>query len=117
MTLEQAINIKNCDIDITTGEKITHSEIYTRAINLLGGLDAVIPHIPFSIEEIKIALEHYDEHLNTLPLRTWDFASNSLRRCFNKVGVTVIPISQCVCTLKQAARQWAEREATKANGC
>lgn len=113
MTLEQAINIRNCDVDIATGKKITHEEIYTRAINLLGGLDAVIPHIPFSIAKIKTALDDHDEHLNTLPLRTWDFASNFLRRRFNQVGVTVIPISQCVCTLKQAALQWAEREVTK----
>ena len=110
MTLEQAINIKNCDIDITTGEKVTHSEIYTRAINLLGGLDAVIPHIPFSIEKIKTALDNHDEYLNTLPLRTWDFAGLSLKRSFSQVGVTVIPISQCVCTLKEAALQWAKRE-------
>lgn len=110
MTLEQAINIKNCDIDITTGEKLTHSEIYTRAINLLGGLDAVIPCIPFTVTEVREALDHHDKYLNTLPLRTWDFAANSIKGKLFRVGVTVSSLSQCVCILKEAARQWAERE-------
>ncbi len=110
MTLEQVINIRNCDIDITTGEKLTHSEIYTRAINLFGGLDQVIPLIPFTIEEIKTALDNHDEYLNTLPLRTWDYAANSIKGKLFRVGVTVSSLSQCVCILKEAARQWAERE-------
>lgn len=110
MTLEQAINIHKCDIDITTGERLTHSEIYTRAINLLGGLDKVIPLVPFTLEQIKTALANHDEYLNTLPLRTWDFASQSVRGRLVRVGVTIFSLSQCVCILKEAARQWAERE-------
>ena len=110
MTLEQAINIKNCDIDITTGEKITHREIYTRAINLLGGLDRVIPLVPFTLEQIKTALANHDEYLNTLPLKTWDFASHNVKGCLIRAGVTTLSLSQCVCILKEAARQWAERE-------
>lgn len=110
MTLEQAINIRNCDIDITTGEQLTHSEIYTRAINLLGGLDAVIPLIPFSLEKIKTALENHDEYLNTLRLTTWDFGGISVKDKLYHVGVNIISRSQLVCILKEAARQWAERE-------
>ena len=75
MTFNEAINIKNANIDIATGITLTHSEVYTRAINTCGGLDAVIPYIPFSLEKIQNALEHHDEHLNTLPLKTWDFAA------------------------------------------
>lgn len=113
MTLEQAINIKNCDIDITTGERITHSEIYTRAINLLGGLDAVIPLIPFSLEKIQTALTNHDEYLNTLRLATWDSAGWLVKGHLYKAGVNISSPSQYVCILKEAARQWAEREVTK----
>ena len=110
-TFSEAINIKNADIDRITGERISHKEIYTRAINICGGLDAVIPYIPFSLEAIKEALEHHDEHLNTLPLKTWDFASERVKGlCHCKAQVNYMSVSQGVCLLKEAARQWAERD-------
>lgn len=121
-TFSQAINIKNANIDITTGETLTHREIYTKAINLLGGLDAVIPYIPFTLEEIQEALKS-DEHLNNLPIRRWDSASgfqggqhgsvtfvgHGVWNLYRKVGITSASCSQGVCLLKEAARQWAER--------
>ena len=123
-TFSEAINIKNADIDRTTGEKISHREIYTRAINLLGGLDDVIPYIPFGLEEIKEALKQ-DEYLNNLSMDKWDYASGF--RCgrqgsvifigggvwnlYRKAGINAASNAQGVCLLKEAARQWAEREA------
>jgi hypothetical protein len=110
-SFDEAINIRCADIDITTGERISHSEKYTRAINLLGGLDAVIPLIPFSRTQIQAALANHDEHLNTLPLKTWDFKVPFVKTlCYRKAGINCMSLSQGVCLLKEAARQWAERE-------
>ena len=109
-TFSEAINIKCADIDRTTGEKISHEAIYTRAINLIGGLDAVIPYIPFKLEEIQNALNNHDKHLNTLRLRTWDFGSELIKGvCNRKAGINYMSISEGVCLLKEAARQWATR--------
>ena len=110
-TFSEAINIKNANIDVITGEKVPHREIYTRAINACGGLDKVIPYIPFPLEDIQNALASYDEYLNTLPLKTWDFASERVKDlCYRKAGITYMSLSQGVCLLNEAARQWAERE-------
>ena len=126
MTFSEAINIKNANIDTTTGETISHEEIYTRAINLLGGLDAVIPHIPFSLEAIQKALKT-DKYLNNLSLSEWDYASgfvsgrqgsmifvgSRLWDLYRKAGITAASCSQGVCLLKEAARQWAVRDNEK----
>ena len=108
---DEAINIKNADIDITTGERITHEEIYTRAINLLGGLDAIIPYMPFKLEKIQKALENGDKHLNTLPLHIWDFSADAYIKdlMYRKANITYSSVSERVCLLKEAARQWAKR--------
>ena len=109
-TFSEAINIQCADIDRTTGEKIAHEVIYTRAINLLGGLDAVIPYIPFKLEEIQKALENHDKYLNTLKLNIWDYASEIIKGvCYRKANINYMSVSQGVCLLKTAARQWAER--------
>lgn len=120
-SFSEAINIRNANIDTITGEKISHNEIYARAINLLGGLDAVIPYIPFTLEQIQKALKT-DEHLNNLPMRKWDLASGFMCRgsdvrhvgggvwvLYRKAGINAASCSQGVCLLKEAARQWAER--------
>jgi hypothetical protein len=109
-TFSEAINIKNANIDTNTGEVVSHKDIYTRAINACGGLDAVIPYIPFTLDKIQNALEHHDEHLNTLRLSTWDSGSERVKDlCYRKAGITYMSVSQGVCLLKEAARQWAER--------
>ena len=120
-SFDEAINIRYANIDETTGETISHSEKYTRAINLLGGLDAIIPLIPFSRGEIKRALET-DEHLNNLNMERWDRASGFICRggtcmvvgggiwdLYRKAGISSASNSQGVSLLKEAARQWAER--------
>lgn len=121
-SFDEAINIRYANIDKTTGETISHSEKYTRAINLLGGLDAIIPLIPFTRGEIKRALET-DEHLNNLDMKRWDRASGficsggtcmvvsgGIWDLYRKAGISSASNSQGVCLLKEAARQWAERE-------
>lgn len=95
---------------ITKRETLTHKEVYERAINALGGLDAIIPYIPFTLKEIQTALANHDEYLNTLPLRHWDYASNNIKGlCYRKANINCMSLSQGVCLLKEAARQWAER--------
>lgn len=124
MTLFERINVKMGNVDRTTGEELTHEEVYTRAINALGGLYAVIPYIPFSLERIKNAFKEGDKDLNTLPLRTWDEASgyfqslqgkmlprtlkyNSIWELYRKNGINSASCAQGVCILKETARQWA----------
>ena len=118
-TFSEAINIHCANIDRTTGEKLTHEEIYTRAIELLGGLDAVIPYIPFSLEEIQEAIKE-DEHLNNLSMKKWDrasgfisdrqsnviFVGGGLWNLYRKAGINAASCAQGVCVLKEAARQW-----------
>lgn len=113
MTFTEALNLKNCNIDIATGKSISHEEIYTRAINACGGLDAIIPLIPFSLESIQQALANGDEYLNTLSLITWSSEHNIRGLCYRKMKINCMSLSQGVCLLKEAARQWALRETEK----
>jgi len=74
MTLKEAIDVKCCDIDVKTGERLSHSEIYGRAIKLVGGLDAVARFVPFSVKELRKKIKE-DPNLNNTPLVAWDKAS------------------------------------------
>ena len=126
MTFSEFIGIKCVDLDIETGEKMEHRAIYQRAVERFGGLKAIKPLIPFSLEQIKKALESGDEYLNTLPTREWDSASGFYCKGANctpqfrkpiwnlywRHGVTSASNAQGVCLLKEAARMWAE-ETTK----
>lgn len=121
MTLKEAIGVKNANIDVKTGRKLEHSEIYGRAIDLLGGVDAVWQYVPFSLEEIKAALPK-DKHLNNLSMREWDMASGFICRgadcrpvgggiwaLYRKAGINCASNSDGVCILKECARLMAER--------
>ena len=123
MTFEEFIGIKNADIDIETGKQMKHQYIYRRAIMRFGGLKAIEPFIPFSLEEIKKALAKGDEHLNTLDMRKWDNASgfycqgsecriipSPIWNLYRQHHVTSVSCSQSVCLLKEAARWLAERK-------
>ena len=124
MTFSEFIGIKCADLDIETGEKMEHRAIYQRAVERFGGLEAIKPLIPFGLEEIKKAITNGDEHLNTLPIKEWDFASGFVtykgecKPMFNapmwklywEHGVTSASNAQGVCLLKEAARMWAEEE-------
>ena len=125
MTFNEAINIHFANVDRTTGETISHREKFTRAINLLGGLDMVIPYIPFTLERIQRALKE-DENLNNLSIHMWNLAAGfkwetthgdnhyvpinvGIWHLYRKADITSASCSDGVCLLKEAARQWAER--------
>lgn len=106
MDFKTAIRVHKCDIDMDTGEKLSHSEIYGRMIEKLGGVDAVFAYVPFSTEKIKKALQS-DTHLNNLPIATWDTAAIWLRNPLLRSGITCFSEAECVCTLKECARRKA----------
>lgn len=121
-SLGEAINIKMADIDRDTGEKLSHEEVYTRAINVLGGLDEVLKYVPFTLEELTKAYQK-DPHFNNLSMKKWDEASGFICRGSSCIptktgiwnlylshGINCISCAQGVCILKEAARQWVNRE-------
>ena len=121
MTLKEAVGVNAFCIDNETGERVEHRELYSRIIELLGGLDAVIPFIPFSRFAIKDMLQK-DEHMN-FRMDLWDRASGfncrfadcyyiggGITRLYAKAKITEFSCSDGVCILKEAARQWADRE-------
>lgn len=126
MTIHEAIGV-HIDVDIETGQKLSHSEIYGRAIEYLGGLAEVAAYIPFPLEVIK---EKYaeDPNLNNLPLREWDWAAGfdtrttyahrQIQECrfvgtgiwalYGRNKITSASCSDGVCILKEAARRLVE---------
>lgn len=121
MTLKEAIGVQ-VDIDIKTGEKLTHSEIYGRAIEFLGGLDEVARFVPFPVETIRKRLKS-DPHLNNTAMSKWDVASGFDCRCgdckfigggiwalYRQHGINSASNSNGVSILKEAARRLVERE-------
>ena len=107
MTINEAIGIKSVS-------EVSHEEKYSRLIDAVGGLESVIPCIPFSLAVIKDALENYDEHLNTLPLKTWDFAAERVKDLmYRKAHITYSSLAERVCLLKASARLWAKRGGNK----
>lgn len=126
MDILQAIGIRQANIDTATGKSLSHDEIYDRAIEFLGGLDAVKPCIPFTLEELQKAYPK-DRHFNTLPLVRWHSAAGFMTEKGNgrketktvlhqsrlldllgKHGINEAAPSTGTCLLKQAARRWLE---------
>lgn len=123
MTFSEFVGVRNANIDIETGEQLSHQYIYRRAITRFGGLKVIKPLIPFSLEEIKEALAKGDEHLNTLDISKWDSAAgfyikgndcaimpSPIWNLYRQNHVTSASCSQGVCLLKEAARWLAERK-------
>lgn len=121
MTLHEAIGVR-VDTDIKTGEKLTHSEIYGRAIEFLGGLDAVARFVPFPVETLREKLKS-DPHLNNTAMSRWDAASGfvcsgvhckfvggGIWSLYLRHGIDAASNSDGVCVLKEAARRLVERE-------
>lgn len=121
MTVKELAGVIRCDIDAETGKQLTHREIYGRIIDKLGGLDAIIPMIPYGLKTLQNALPE-DKHFNNLSMRRWDEASGfevSVGRCalvgsrltnhLRKFGVNAMSNAENVCILKEAARLWVER--------
>lgn len=122
MTIKEAIGVHKCDIDIKTGEQLTHSEIYSRAIEYLGGLDSVARYVPFSVDVLREKLKE-DHNLNNTPLRAWDMAAGFVQdgsKCnpsngglwhlYHKHGITCASACDGVCILKEAAQRLVERD-------
>lgn len=128
--MHEAIGVHQGDIDIETGMRLTHSDIYGRAIDLLGGLDAVAQYVPFPLDVIRKALKT-DPHLNNTPIRWWDVAAGFQCGVFGNAhrgqfecrptggglwylcrihDVTSMSCADGVCVLKEAARRLAARE-------
>lgn len=112
MTFSEFAGVKCADIDIETGNRMAHRDIYRRVIQRLGGLEKVKPYIPFSLEQIRKAIPK-DEYLNNLPIREWDFHASCLWGLYRKNDIRSASISQGVCLLKEAAKEWAEEETGK----
>lgn len=124
MDFKTAIRVHKCDIDMDTGERLSHSEIYGRMIDKLGGVDAVWECVPFTLADIQTALRT-DKSLNSLDMELWDLAggwypyrgrggSEEYRPCYSRLrdmlrnaGITIFSPSECVCTLKECARRKA----------
>lgn len=130
MTFNEFVGIKDVPdgdyVDIETGEPVSHSEKYRRAIVKLDGLNVIKAFIPFSIAEIKAALEKGDKYLNTLRLCSWDRAAGyqsycnlcenishgqwGIQRLMCDHHLTTYSCAEIVCLLKEAARWLAEEE-------
>lgn len=121
MTLKEAIGVR-VDIDIKTGEKLTRSEIYGRAIEFLGGLDEVARFVPFPVETLRKKMKS-DPYLNNTAMSKWDAASGFVCRCgdckfigggiwalYRQHGINVASDLDGVCILKEAARRLVARE-------
>ncbi len=120
MTIQEAIGAK-LYADAKTGKKLSHSEMYGKVIEYLGGLDVVARFIPFPMETIREKLKS-DPHLNNTPMKAWDAASGfvcdgidcrpsgGLWPLYRKHGITCASNSEGVCILKEAARRLVERE-------
>ena len=100
---------------------VPHEQVMQNAINVLG-LDALAQLVPFTVDEVKAALDAGDNALNTLPIKKWDMASGfiingnnvqpipcQLSALLSQHGIDAWSPSQCVSLLKSTARQIAEK--------
>lgn len=88
------------------GEKMTHDEMYGRIVNDIG-LDRLIPLLPENKEILTNALKE-DENLNNIPLLRWDGRHQFVQRELKRIGINQSSLSQTVCILKCAARQYVK---------
>ena len=52
MSPHEAVGV-NVDVDIKTGQKLSHSEVYDRIIDYLGGLQEVSKYVPYDVEYLR----------------------------------------------------------------
>lgn len=108
MNLKKFAGVDSYYKDIRTGKELEFREYMGRVVNKIG-LDKIEPYIPFEISDIREMLK-YDEHLNNLPLRKWDYAASYMDSLLFRNGITTFSLSDKVCILKEAVRILAERE-------
>lgn len=120
MTLKEAVGVR-VDVDVKTGQRLTHSEVYGRIIDYLGGLKAVAPYIPFEIPYLREKLKR-DPWLNNTDMSKWDAAAGfrcSRSDCFasggglwalyRSHGINSASCSDGVSLLKEAACRLCEQ--------
>lgn len=121
MNINEFCGLDSYGKDIS-GKEMSHNEKFTAVVNKIG-LEKCTSFIPATKEQIKMALVS-DKHLNNIPLKLWDYASGyrdtgagrcvpshyGFRELMVRSGFTVISLSDCVCTLKTAAKMWADLE-------
>jgi hypothetical protein len=92
------------------GTEMTHDEVFGKVVEDIG-LERITPFMPATKEEVRKALEE-DRHLNSIPLEQWNVAHHNpgFRSLFRRLGIESLSISDSICTLKQAAKMWAEEE-------
>lgn len=124
MTLKEAVGV--CvDVDVTTGQRLTHSEVYGRIIDYLGDLEAVAPYIPFEIPYLREKLKR-DPWFNNTDMSKWDAAAgfrccNSGCYCtggglwalYRSHGINCASCSDGVSLLKEAAHRLCEQPEIK----
>ena len=124
MTLKEAVGVR-VDVDVKTGQKLSHSEVYGRIIDYLGGLEAVAPYIPFEIPYLREKLKR-DPWFNNTDMSKWDAAAGfqccrsdcfatggGLWALYRSHGITSASCSDGVSLLKEAARRLCEVSESK----
>jgi len=109
MTIDERLGLKNPEFN----------EGYEKLIELIG-LEAIIPYIPATKEEVKEAAQ-ISRSLNSIPLSKWDRAagysvegtivtklSHGARRLLLDNGINCYSLSECISLLKHAALKWIE---------
>lgn len=109
MTIDERLGLKNPEFN----------ERYEKLIELIG-LDAIIPYIPATKEEVKEAAQ-ISKTLNSIPLSKWDRTAgynvegtrvtnlgHGASRLFISNGIDCYSLSECVSLLKHAALKWIE---------
>lgn len=116
MTPHEAAGIK-VDVDIKTGQKLSHSEVYGRIIDYLGGLQEVSKYVPYDVEYLRERIAK-DPYLNNTHMGDWDraagfqcrqasclFIGGGIWNLYRKHGINAAGCSTGVCILKEAARR------------
>lgn len=116
MTPHEAAGIKG-DVDIKTGQKLSHSEVYGRIIDRLGGLQEVSKYVPYDVEYLREKIQK-DQYLNNTSMGDWDraagfqcrqanclFIGGGIWNLYQKHGINAAGCSTGVCILKEAARR------------
>ena len=102
--------------------KVEHNAKYDALIEEMGGLARVARLVPTDMNTVRFALHNGDEHLNTIPLRRWDYAAGltgdgvrSFTMC-QPAGAHFpngLSLAERVCILKRAAVRVANGETAK----
>lgn len=87
--------------------EVSHKEKYQTVVNAVG-IHKFATVLPESPEKIKAAFKD-DEYLNNISLHKWDVQAPGVARLLGLAGMRCT-LSECVSTLKEAARMTVEGE-------